>query len=209
MRWANMWKETGLPPYEYNGQERELDGVLGEDLKRGRLLTRGGGETDSDRVRILSNGVWYAAYRVASGPGNWQGDAVDQNCRATNSVVFDREPGSDFGVFYPFTNDTVESSYYTVDFPPGWTSTAWPAAYPPSPIADVGLPYETTPGGEPIYPEVWIYRDYHYITIYYSYSRSEWRQGSDPCTLIIQPGEGFYFVNKHATDTVTWTPTIP
>lgn len=207
-RIANDSQITSLPPYEYEGEARELDGILGDHLERGRKLTRDADQPEADRVKIFSGGIWRVFHLTEL--SGWTGTGID-TYRATNSVAFDREPGTDFAVFYPYTNDVSESYYEvwfdgTAELSGGWNQASWPGTYPDrgfnDPDLDTALPF-------PDYPEIWLFRNGHFIRLYYSLSRTAWMDASvrppSEATISLLPGEGFWYRRRAATP-ILWQP---
>lgn len=205
-RIANESVLTALPPYEYTGEDRELDsGLLGDHLARG--LKPGPSESQADRAKILVD--LPRTFWLSESSGNWQGAGID-TYRATNSITIDREPGTDFLVFYPYASKVAESYYDTTLYgtdhaSAGWNVVAWPADYPARALngvtPDTGLPTSN-------YPEVWLYRDYHYIRLYYRPGVG-WMDSSQrppvEGTLQLMPGEVFFY-RRRVTGEILWAP---
>jgi hypothetical protein len=208
-RIANDTKITSLPPYEYMGEDREMDGALGDHFARGRKLKRALNQPDADRAKLLVSGTWRTFHLTPL--AGWSGSGLD-TYRATNSVAFDREPGTDFAVFYPFTN-LVDDSYYdttldgTAEPSDGWSQASWPPTFlvrglNPVGAGDTALPIDS-------FPEIWLVRDGQLLRFYYSTIRTAWMNASvrppAESTITLRPGEGFWYRRRAAGSTL-WQP---
>jgi len=204
-RMANDSRIYSLPPYEYTGVERQLDNLLGDDLARGRKLTDGD-DVYGDRVKLRIGDAWVPFH--LDSPGVWDGSGIN-TYRATNNVAFERMPGTDFAVFYAYTN-AVHDEYYDMLFhgsgPPhhGWTQAAWPPVFPTRGFNDT--PGTSLPTND--FPEVWLLRDHRLRRLYHSPLRG-WMDASvrppAVATIVLQPGEGFWY-RRRETGQIEWEP---